>query len=811
MHPRRNRPSALDRHACLGLALLILAMIAAPGIGQAASAKSKPDSKPVATSIERSLAGFTQAFSEARLLGSKAQITFDIPLPARWQPLELRLDLVYSHSVNLLRAHSQLRIELNGLIIAQLQLDPTRPEGRAQIRLPLDLLQSGYNRLTFAVAQHTQIAECEDPNAPELWTQIDTQRSRLRLDYVRRPPNARLSALDEFFDPRLWTQESWRILMPASPNPDSNESTALDDDQLAWGALIAQAAAIHLGFVPPIIESAPLTPDTAQDGTPSGLGALNETDLHKRDAILVGTRDQLSPFLGDAWAAEVSDGYLGLLTHPLDATRLLLVVSGRDAREVERAAMALASIESPFPDRQQVLVRDLDPPLIPTDRGPDFVPGGSAVRFEDLGAPTTTLVSPLATSRWFIEPGFAGADSQVSVVQPRLRVNFWIRPGFNVMGSKDARLRLSFSYGASLRRDSVLNILLNGFFVRGIPLNEPTGASLDGYELRIPASLLRSGRNQLELVPMLVELETDRCQLHQGENLLLTVFGDSTLELPPMSQFTQLPDLELLSRTGFPLTRDPQGADLAIQVAGGSREAAGAAWTLLARLSQISRVPLHRARIGANPDFDDRESIVIGTLDDLDSTLRSAAPLRLEDNASQIDYRTLRTIEIPDASLAWWERGLASIQGWFEARLAGPNDFRTRVTYVDRPLGEHGVLMAFESPGQSGRSVLLLSAAEPDRLKERAAQLVQPEYWFNLRGSLVLWGERPETLRWQPARQTFTVGDGPTQAQLSHLFGLYPQALWILLLGLAALLALLLLILMRRFRRHHHPLIYHED
>ncbi|WP_186342877.1 cellulose biosynthesis cyclic di-GMP-binding regulatory protein BcsB [Allochromatium palmeri] len=817
-HSRRDRARSIpNQHAFLSLLLTMVLLTPSLGIAQATteavldeSTTEAGDGTNAASAagtrrIERSLASFTDAFKDARLLGSRAQINFDIPLPARWEPRELRLDLVYRNSVNLLQAHSQLRVELNGLIIAQLRLDPERPEGRAQIRLPLDLLRVGYNQLVFAVAQHTLVEDCEDPGAPELWTQIDTQGSRLHLDYEPRSLNTSLSALEELFDARLWNKEPWRILMPPSQN------AALDDAQLTWGALVAQAIAIHLGFVPPTVESAPLTLGTAQDGSQRRFAALNASDLLDRDAILIGTRDQLRPILGAEWASSVTDGYLALFAQPNDDTRALLIVSGRDAQEVERAATTLAFMETPFPDRAQVLVSDLIPPDIPANSGPGLLPGGVKARFMDLGASTTTLVSPLAPASWFTDPGFSGSGTQVSAVQRHLRLDFWIQPDFHIMGSEDAILSLNFSYGAAFRGDSVLNLLVNGVFVRGIPLDDPVGASLYDYRLRIPSSLLRAGPNRLELVPMLVPLKTDRCQLRQGENLLMTVYGDSALQLPFMTQFSRLPDLALLVQSGFPWIRDLQGRDLAVQVVSGSREAAGAAWTLLARLAQINGVPLHRARLGTAPDTEGRESIVVGVLNDLDPVLRDAAPLYLGEKTSRIDYTTLRVLTEPETALAWWESPLAILQGWFTARPAEPREFESHVTYAGHPLGRLGLLMAFESPTQTGRSVLLLSATEPQRLLERATQIVQPEYWFNVRGSLVLWNDKPDELRWQPARQTFIIGEGPTEARLSYLFGHYPQALQALLLGLAALLALLLLILMRRFRRRHHPLIHHED
>lgn len=138
---------------------------------------------------------------------------------------------------------SQLRVALNGLIIGQFALDPQRPEGEARIRLPLDLLQSGYNQLSFAVAQHNKERTYENSKALELWTLIDAQASTWALAYRRLPPDNSLAQLSAFADRHRLGQARLRIFMALQQGQASAE-------QLRWGALVAQAAAINLQFQP---------------------------------------------------------------------------------------------------------------------------------------------------------------------------------------------------------------------------------------------------------------------------------------------------------------------------------------------------------------------------------------------------------------------------------------------------------------------------------------------------------------------------------------------------------------------------------
>lgn len=738
----------------------------------------------------------------SRLRGSETFFDVSVPLPARWQARELTLNLVYRNSISLLRDHSQLRVELNGLVIAQFALDPNRPEGRAAIRLPLDLLQPGYNALRFAVAQHTVIGLCEDPTAPELWTHVDTQQSTLRLEYERLPVAARLSQLDEIFDRRYWQDAAVHIAMAPEP---------LDVDQLRWGALAAQAAALRLENVPTSVQLSQLrrAPDD-REAASGRFPLLDYANLGSSDLILVGARDQLAPFLGTQWASDVTEGYLAVFPRDDDPSLALLVISGRDEAEVTRAATVLSLINIPFPDASRVLVSALAiPPALP-DSGPRRLPLGISASFAQLGVETTTLLSPLQPAHFMSGAGTALLElNQVNAARKSLVVEFWAPAGLYAGDGAHAVLRLHLGYGAGLRPDSALNLLVNGVFVRGIALDDPKGATFVDYEVRIPLSLLQAGRNQLALIAMMAPSETDFCALRQGENLLLTVYRDSSLRLPSAGQFARLPDLRMLVRSGFPFLRDPWGGELAVRVMGKAPESIAAAWTLLGRLAQITTMPLPEALIGFTVDAHDRELIAVGPLGELDPELAQAAPAMLTDPA-WVNYVMLHAITDPQPADSGLERWLAHIEGWFEPRSGQVQTVTARARFHGELLDRYGALLAFESPAQPGRSVLLLTAREPALLLHRASQLIQPDYWYNMQGALTLWDERKESLRWQEPETRYTVGRGSINHRLTYYFDHYPWALLATSLTLFVGLALLLLWMLRRFKRRHHPEIDHE-
>lgn len=771
------------------LLLLVTVFLAAPNLVEAAA-------------LERALNHFMAGQAGPLWLrGANVQSEVSIPLPARWRARDLKLNLVYRNSVNLLREHSQLRVELNGLVIAQFPLDPNRPEGRATIRLPTDLLQSGYNQLRFAAAQHTLVGQCEDPAAPELWTQIDTQQSTLQLEYERLPVATQLSRINEIFDRHHWEAGRARIPMTqAKP----------DEQLLHWGALVTQAAALHLQYVPLQISFGPRLQARTELGKTGQFPQLDSTALGDNDAVLIGTRDQLSPLLGASWASKVEEGYLAIFPRDDDPTLALLIVSGRNEAEVSRAATLLGLLDMAFPDAGETLISKLSVPLLPPNSGPRYLPTATGVAFAQLGVPTTTLRSPLHLAMR-VDMGAANASSNAA--RSALSVEFWAASsGLYAGGTPRGALSLHFSYGAGLRRDSVLNILLNGKLVKGISLDNFQGGDFNAYKVEFPLNLVQAGRNKLELVPIMVPSVTDYCDLRQGENLLMTIHDDSSLQLPPASALARLPDLRLLTQAGFPLLRDPQGKELAVRIIGDAPESIAAAWTLLARLAQITTIPLHQALIGFNPEAKDRDMILVGPLASLDPALVKAMPITFGDTSSQVHYPLPTTIARSETNEGWLEQWLAWVESWFRPKQPeGAMEIRTAQAELrGKSLDRYGAIAAFQSPSQSGRSVVLLTAREPTLLLERAWQLVQPSYWYNLRGAVGLWSDRPESLRWQDAETHYTVGDGSTESRLSHYFTYYPWALLITAFLLFLGLVLLLLASLRRFKRRHHPEIEHE-
>lgn len=769
------------------------------GTGQDASADA-----PI-TEITRPLAHFISGRAEIDLRHAWATADVNVPLPSAWKPQQLLLRLKYRNSANLLEAHSQLRIELNGLIVAQFRLDPDRPEGEARIRLPVDLLEAGYNQLRFRAAQHTVIGECEDPLAPELWTQIDAVQSSLTLDYRRQPVARTLAEVEDLFGKYAWNQARLAVAMDVDTDAPSRE-------QLEWGALVAQAAAVRLEYRPLDVALRSL----AELGD---LAAERELlEMAPDGVVLVGTAEQLEPTLGEDWAAGVTSSYLGLIQSeqgsPLSAERL--VVSGRTSDEVRRAAIVLGLIDFPLPDTEEALIGELALPRLPLNTGQRALLGGALATFKELGIRTTTLTSPMAPA----DVSHGAAEGSTERLKTSTVLDFWVPAGFFAGRHQRGVVSLDFSYGAKLRGDSVLNLSLNDTFVRGIPLDNPVGATQIGYRVQFPFDLLMAGRNRLEITPMMVPSFSDLCQFRQGANLLFTLFDSSSLLMPDVERLVRLPDLRLLAHAGFPLLKDPTGSQFGVQLAGHHPGTISAAWTLLARLAQLIQMPLYEAAIGYEPFLDRFATLVVGPVPELDPALRADSPIAIRDGLLWVDYPVMDLIEPEALPGGWAERGLARLQRWIEPPSGRSRPREAQVGFEDDEpsglqagslLGRQGGLFEFQRRPASGKPILMLTASTPELLQARAARLVQPDFWYNLAGGFALWDSREDSLRTQPAADRFTIGESSPLNRVNYFLNSYPQALLAVTIALTLLLVSLLFVLMRRFRRRSEAQVFTEE
>ncbi|MDH5785694.1 MAG: cellulose biosynthesis cyclic di-GMP-binding regulatory protein BcsB [Chromatiales bacterium] len=669
-----------------------------------------------------------------RLDGTQNSATVTFPISARESLSEVELSLYVTNSIALMR-RSQMAVSINGSVIGQIPFKSEHPESHTRIAIPSTLLSTGYNQLTFSVAQH-YTESCEDPAAPELWSEIDTMRSVIRYNALPRTITPSLAQLPLLMDKRLSGDYSLTIATVNLP----------DNALIEAGAFVAQAAALSREYAALTIDHATLTKPEGVASERRALDDLPDDIFGGGDGVLLGTRDELQPWLDNTIYAKASEPLLALRPYGREGNRFVLIVTGMDSGEVRLAAKTLMLAYEGLP---------------PTDlSNVGEMVAGVATR--------STLHSGKRQS--FAELGFESVTRQGIYPEP-MRLRFWVPADRFAKPNSELNLHLHMAYGAGAAGASTLNIFLNNRFEHAIALMEPVGAVYYDYRIPIPISSLAPGWNDLTFRPnMLPQRSGGECQAVFTNNLLLTLFDDSYLQTDEMGQLVQLPDLNLLARTGFPFTGGREQGGLTVMLTENSSGNVAAAWSLLGKLAQVNHYPITKLSVSGMEGVEG-EALLLGQFDDVPVLLKQASALGRE---------------------GWIELGNRRGRGNVLDNLFAADAAKDKSAGLEVSLGDlmqRGLVVTqFENPlSTESASVVMVVAATAELLRSQVASLVEDAYWRQLGGGTVVYTEGAEQLLKYPAAANYLVGDAGAQARISYTFIHYP------LLALAIIGAVILL------------------
>ncbi len=705
---------------------------------------------------------------------------------ALYFPVSNRIDVTYAelrlkftNSISLLQDRSQLRIKLNDITVAQLPLRADQPQVDVVVELPAELITSGFNNLTIWVAQHYTL-ECEDPAAPELWTEIDTFNSELKLTGQLQPIDIMLSELDQVMGPAIGNPQSYRILMPEQ----------FDENHVATGALIAESIGLRHFYRSPLFMSgtAQTAPVADFDSTISNeFSGLDQDALSGSDNVLFGTRDELKPYLSSDVLSEIKDAFIGIFPLPSDPKYFVLVVSGTTKEELKRAATALNFSNFPYTDAKTSLIKATDIPANSRFGRKQFIKTDRLYTLEELGLETSTVQGS----------GYHEFD-----------LTFDLPADFYAAEDATVNLKLDFSYGARMRDDSILNVKLNNAFERVIALRDPNGAVFKGYEITIPLRAFNPGRNQIRFEPALIPSVGGECIAVNDRNLQFTLYGSSIIKFPFATTYVGLPDLNLFSNTVFPYRRHGQAEPMTVSVLSNDHDTIAATWTLMAKFAQVADGPVMNAEFLYSLPEDDREIIVVSPFDKLDEKMMKAAPIQLNGSGSY-SYPVSETLEGRKV-----EKGfLAQLPNLFGNKKEEPETLplKARIKQNINPQA-HGVAMAFQSPYSKERSITVFTAETGEKLHRYMEAIVQPNLWSKLSGDVALWTDESKSVNTQSIGKKFYIGDAGLRDKTRYQISDNP---WWWIIGVFLLIFLLAWItralLHRRFVNRHGRNVRIED
>lgn len=756
-----NRFRLKSTFACLAgrlaRASLMLALTAASHPGIAAAGSITTAQSGVNADSSQSSAQFIRHFRSLESLSGQKDIWLKgddssyrvvIPITHRVRIRHAQLHLEYVNSPSLIEPRSQISVRLNGHVIAAGRLLATENSGQMDIEIEGRLFKPGYNELQIAAAQHYTM-QCEDGWSPELWTDIKADASFLGLDYDEVPVDASLRNLPELIDPKIWDRYNIALLAPASARMGAAEKEI--------GGIIAQAVGLKTKFLPVHVSFARF------DGA-----SLPDAD---RDAIIFGYDADL---MGTPWQPAQDSG-IRIMPRPDNPKRFLVIISGKDTAALRQAATAFASMSHVLTDMQTTAIHHAED----ATQGSKILRDNASYRFDALGFST----------------------QQVQGLRNKRSLEFWVAPDAFSRAPLNIKLGLHLSYGAGMREDSTLDISLNQHFAKAIALANRNGEVFENYEITLPLSLLKPGRNIIEFTARMNPLMTGDCKAVFTDNLLLTLYGDSQLSMPAVDHFVRMPDLELLARTGFPFAYNAAQPDntAMLVLASDTPQALAAAWTLESKLAQIKGAPFELRFTDKGKTPNSAQIIVIGGLDDIASSWWQQAPLSVA-----TDGRA----RYPQTREATIEAGQRGFFAQVAERLFGharpiPN---LRLSEIRQSL-QLGRVSLFSQFGDAGQTVTLLTTKDASKLDKTAFSLVDFDTWGQLQG---------DTFTWSPDSHTM----GPLALQLADGYELSSLAPWaraayaiadrpllmaLLLGGIFVIILLLLRKLLALYRVRHHP------
>jgi len=689
---------------------------------------SEPATPPVGVARDLTLKQMG-AYGAIKLRGQDPNGTLNVSVRNDEVVTGAKLHLVYTYSPSLIYSLSHIKVYLNGEVVTTLPMD--KETAGQTVRKDVDLdprLFTDFNRIGLQMIAHYTLDHCEDPYHSSLWTDISPDTSlTLTTSNIALPNNLALLPAP-FFDRRDNRPLVLPFVLPAQADAPTLRVAGVVS---SWfGALAGWRGARF-----PVAQTAPADTHAIAFALPNAMPAGVKLDEIKGPTVIVMPNPASPPESG----------------------RKLLVLAGRDTKELQEAANALVLGQVGMSgDRAIVKSVDLGPDRHPYD-APNWAPVDRPVSFKEL----------------VTDPGQLQASG---FNPPPVRVDVRLPPDLFAWARHSVPLDVHYRYTApSNYNDSVLNISVNDELLRSVRLRpaDPSGVErqfnvplLSGSEargaeeIRVPA--LRIGaNNQFQFQFHMDSQKTGLCASAAPDSTRAAVDADSTIDFSQFVHYTAMPNLAFFATSGFPFTRMADLADTAVVMPDTpDAHEEEAMLTLLGQIGRWSGLPALRVAVvpaSAVESVRDRDLLVIGTgsAGELMAKWGKDLPMLIQRSENDLSLR-----EPTDRARSNGAAGRAAMN------VNGPT----------------AAFVAFQSPYAKGRSVVALAANSSDRLDDLLDVLGDDARVNEVRGDLAV--VRQKIVVGLTVGDTYYVGHLPWYAWLWVHISKYPA-----LMAIAGILA----------------------
>lgn len=660
-----------------------------------------------------------------RLAGVRGEIGIPFGMRADQVVAGANLTLNFAYSPAMLGDLSQLVVLLNGEVVRTIQLDPGSAAGQV-LTIPVNpaLFLPGNNQLNLRLLGH-YARDCEDPFHSSLWANISNVRSYFDLTMQPLPLAPNLQRLpNPFYDQYDIKPLTLPFIFSGSPTDSEMEAAA---SVASWFGGMAS----YRGFA--------FKPSFG--------------NLPRGNAVMFVTPGRSVAGI----TPNITGASLAVIANPSDPTGQLLLVMGRNARELKLAAAALASGRGVF-GGTQVSVDNARIPTYPRYGAPKWLRMDRPVRLGEI-APTYRLEG------LGLPPGPLTTDFRVP---PDLF--FWPRQGAN--------LNLRYRYpGASWldRRASRLDVSINGQYLRTLPLGGSWwdqmfgGGAATSHSSSAEVVLPRYnmfGQNQLIFDYNLVIADKKKCQGTVPDNVHTSVLPDSTVDLTHAYHALRMPDLAAFANAGYPFTVRPDLAETAVVMAGQPSTATVEAFLqLMGRFGDSTGAPVTGVTVTRSIDAETlgaKDIIVMGSLPLAQSeVLFGKAPVRFEEGRLRVPQRSM--VERVFYGFSPFDRTAETA----DAFLYNTNSFTG--------------IVSFKSPFADARTVVAMLASDTVTLPGMIENLADVKINASVQGDLSV--VNGDTMASYAVGETYWVGDLPWFMRIAYWFSQHP-----ILMGFAGVL-----------------------
>lgn len=683
------------------------------------------------------------------LMGSSNHIKVKIPIPERWQVKSAVLNLSYVNSSALLQNRSRLVVWLNEHPIAQITLNPQLPQGKASINLPVNLLKTGYNELNFTVAHHYTL-ECEDPSSPELWTTLEFDKSSFDFDISLKKVPENLSAISDFlFDSKIFGKNEVNIVIG-----DKKEET------LEMASIVASSIALRFEYRPVNF--------TISDSIKKGV-----------DNVILGNGEFVKSLTGDVLD---KGSILKIINYSDDPYHAYIIIKGDNSDELQKAVYAFASLNFPFPKTKSMKIDDvkISPQIPPSGKG--VLLPGYEYSFKDVG---------------FFTTNFKGVGAKSTSLDFKLPSYVFLKP------NSFLSLKINFSYGSGMRKDSTLNIQINGKYVASIHLDNIKGGLIRNYLIDVPLSLFKPGYNVITFTAVLSPLITGYCEFVQTENLQLTIFEDSKISIPSTPSWTAMPDISLFFIDGFPFSKPLDFSNTGVLITENDSDTLSSAINLIALSAQKAGYIPFKIKISYDKNkLTDKNIIIVGSFSKIPKEYLKGAGIQIQEGGSFV-YYLVKHFEKGESSL---NVKLRSFIGNIFPILKSKSEFtysKSQISFSGKEEGKWAVISEFESPHKSRNTVLIVTASDTESLARGVNSLWEPSVSGKAAGALTVFDPQSpgETISSYYSDKVYYVGKMGFFSSLSAWIYAHPVIFTILIVIIILILAYFIYRALKNFKR----------